>query len=240
MSHPSLTQIPAGWAKGPDQWSFSPHGAAYHDEIKLAVVADLHLGYEATRASMGDYVPEFSLSQIQNSLGKLFEDVPVERLVVAGDVMESKLAVMNGAGSILSKFVDWLVGQGVEPVLLAGNHDAPTALIRKTSIEVQGWLIHHGDRQIQADAKAQFRGTISGHIHPILRSGGRRFRSFLACSDQIVLPAFTNDASGCDILTDRLFSPQYWNDFSCFVSSGSEVLSFGNLAELRARSISSS
>lgn len=225
--------IPATWATGPDGWFFAPVGAAYHRDDQIAVVADLHLGYEATRARSGDFLPDLSLIQTQSQLSRLFAEVPVKKLVVAGDVMESAQA-LAGPQPAVSQFIDWLEVQGIEPLLIAGNHDSRTSVIERKSLIVHDWLIHHGDQQPDNHGGA-VRGEISGHIHPILRSGGRRFRSFLTTSNAILLPAFSSDAAGCDVLTDPFFRQTCWSQYQCFVTSGTEVLDFGRLGALRTR-----
>lgn len=233
MTQMELSWVPRSWANGPDFWSLTPQGAIYSTEDQLAVISDLHLGYEQTRAGAGDYLPQTSLIAIQKRLRQLFADVKVRQLVVAGDVMESGVAV-RGSNSLVAQFVSWIKEQGVEPILLSGNHDVDSKWITAKTYEVRGWLILHGDSQSSYEKRVPgIRGLISGHIHPGFLSGGRNYRVFLCQDDRIILPAFTDDAKGCNVLSDRSFTEAYWNSFDCLVASSSEVLHFGKLKNLR-------
>src|SRR5215212_10658624 len=70
-------------------WCLAPEGAAVHPGERLAVIADVHLGYEWARARGGDVIPAHSLAETLAKLTTLLARVRVERLVVAGDLVES-------------------------------------------------------------------------------------------------------------------------------------------------------
>jgi metallophosphoesterase superfamily enzyme len=74
---------------GPDGWGLAPEGAAVHPGERLAVIADVHLGYEWARASGGDMVPAHSLAETLAKLTTLLDRARIGRLVVAGDLVES-------------------------------------------------------------------------------------------------------------------------------------------------------
>ncbi len=48
---------------GPDGWKLAPEGAAVHAVERVAVIADVHLGYEWARAAGGDCLPSHSLAE---------------------------------------------------------------------------------------------------------------------------------------------------------------------------------
>jgi metallophosphoesterase superfamily enzyme len=55
---------------------------------------------------------------------------------------------------------------------------------------------------------------------------------FLIAEDRIVLPAFSRDAAGVNVLGDRR-----WCDYHCLVPVGDELLDFGTVNDLtRSRS----
>jgi metallophosphoesterase superfamily enzyme len=124
-------------------------------------------------------------------------------------------------------------------LLLEGNHDrslsfhalkarlAPDQI--QQTLTIDAWTIAHG-HQPRSAAR-----TLSGHHHPVLRVSGVGAPCFLAAPNQIILPAFSCNAAGCDVRTAIL--PQEWPNSSlyCFVSTGAEVLNFGPLDRLRAR-----
>jgi uncharacterized protein len=92
---------------------------------------------------------------------------------------------------------------------------------------VADWTISHGDRPIDCPR------TISGHHHPALRIEGTTAPCFLIGPGRIILPAFSRNAAGCDLVTAAL--PREWRraGFRCLASTGVELLDFGPLSKLR-------
>ena len=139
----------------------------------------------------------------------------------------------------MRKLRAWLADQGVSVLVLEGNHDvgfAPSIKRRShTSIPlprtctVAGWTIAHGHQPFDGAQK------ISGHHHPVFRWQGIAAPCFLVGPGRIVLPAFSSNAAGCDVLSAA--APREWSavPFRCLVSTGCEVLDFGPLAALRHR-----
>src|SRR4051812_36814223 len=70
---------------GPDGWTLMPEGAAVHFAERIAVIADVHLGYEWARAAGGDCLPAHSLAETLCKLAALLDRGPVDHLIVAGD-----------------------------------------------------------------------------------------------------------------------------------------------------------
>lgn len=212
---------------GPDGWMLSPEGGAIHPEEKVAVIADVHLGYEWARARGGDCLPAHSLDETLAKLATLLDRVPaVNRLVIAGDLIESAKPCPRTASDVRN-FVAWLRGRGVEPELVRGNHD-PNRSPAPLSVEVAGWTIAHGHRPIRGEK------TISGHHHPVLRAGGLTAPCFLVGPSTIVLPAFTPNAAGLPV--GSAGSPASWlrDRLRCVAGLGGEVLDFGPLPDLLA------
>ena len=226
--------VSKSWKQGPDGGYFTPEGAMVWPDEGTVVVADLHLGYEATRAKSGDYLPELSLNDVQKRLAGLFVSMDVKRLVVAGDVTESS-AAMRGRQSVLHQFQTWLEDQGIESILIAGNHDHQvnsTAFFQKSYV-VQGWLVHHGHQPMDRNEDG-LKGQITGHLHPVMKWQGRTFRAFLSSPGQIILPAFSGDAAGLDLLTSGHFQDSN-GDSSCWICSDTNVLEFGSIRNLRSK-----
>jgi len=92
---------------------------------------------------------------------------------------------------------------------------------------VADWTIGHGDRPLAG------RRTISGHHHPALRIEGTTAPCFLVGPGRIILPAFSLNAAGCDLITAAL--PREWlrAGFRCLASTGVDLLDFGPLPNLR-------
>jgi metallophosphoesterase superfamily enzyme len=127
----------------------------------------------------------------------------------------------------------------VNLVVVAGNHDR--GLLSSTralpfaanglpsSWTIADWTVSHGHR-----APAGSR-TISGHHHPVLRCGGVPAPCFLVGPGRIVLPAFSTNAAGCDVVSASVPTDWRGNRLRCIASTGSELLDFGPLPDLRRR-----
>jgi putative SbcD/Mre11-related phosphoesterase len=212
---------------GPEGWKLTPEGAAIHEGESVAVIADVHLGYEWARGAGGDCLPAHSLTETLAKLARLLERSKVRRLVVAGDLVESPAPCRRTASDLKSLF-RWLDDRGVELIPILGNHDPQGAKAPPLSIEIAGWTIVHGHRPIRS------RKSISGHHHPVLRADGLTAPCFLVGPTRIVLPAFTPNAAGLPV--GSIGTPGSWmNDkLRCVAGLGDELLDFGPLPELVA------
>ena len=219
-------------------WQFTPEGAAVHRGEQTAVIADLHLGYEWARGASGDCVIAHSLEETVMRLTALVGRSMPSRLIVAGDLRESSRACPRTADDV-RRLRAWLADRGVSLLVLEGNHDvnfAPsikrasrTSIPLPTTCTVAGWTIGHGHRPI---AGAQ---RISGHHHPVFRCQGIAAPCFLVGPGRIILPAFSSNAAGCDVVSAAVHKEWLAAPLRCLVSTGCEVLDFGPLAALRRR-----
>jgi putative SbcD/Mre11-related phosphoesterase len=213
---------------GPGGWSLSPEGAAVCRDERTAVIADVHLGYEWARGASGDCLPAHSLDETLAKLAGLLARATIERLVVAGDLVESPAPCRRTAEDI-ARLTRWLADRGVSLVALAGNHDpvgAPGSLL---TMEVSGWTIGHGHRPIAAPR------TISGHHHPVLRAGRVCAPCFLVGPDRIVLPAFSSNAAGWNILAETLPFKWVGEGPRCIAAADDSLLDFGPRSGLLKR-----
>jgi uncharacterized protein len=239
-------KAPAAGTHAFGDWILTPEGAAIHARERTAVIADVHLGYEWARGAAGDCVPAHSLVETLARISAVLSRAAIARLVVAGDLVESARPCRRTAADVRGLH-DWLESRGVTLVALEGNHDrgrirpgraanpgatsssspAPGASRLPASCTVDGWTIAHGHRPIVGER------TVSGHHHPVLRVEGIAAPCFLAGPGRIVLPAFSANAAGCDVLTGPV--PREWLDASlrCIASTGSDLLDFGPLPSIR-------
>jgi putative SbcD/Mre11-related phosphoesterase len=221
-----------------ESWQLTPEGAAIHPGERTAVIADVHLGYEWARGAAGDCVPAHSLDETRARLDRVLARASVERLIVAGDLVESPRPCPRTAAD-LRRLMDWLGPLGVELVVLEGNHDRSPMGVSKlrrrstgspplpSTCTVDGWTIGHGHRPIVGDR------TISGHVHPVVRVAGVGSPCFLVGPGRIVLPAFSRNAAGWDALTAAV--PRDWQiaDLRCFASTGDDILDLGLMPDMR-------
>jgi uncharacterized protein len=216
-------------------WILTPEGAALHPGERTAVIADVHLGYEWARGAAGDCVPAHSLDETLTRLSRLFDRVRFRRLIVAGDLIESARPCRRTAAD-LQGLHDWLKSRAVTLLALEGNHDRGRLVLGtsargdsrpRLSCVVDGWTIVHGDQPNDAEK------TVSGHHHPVIRTDGISAPCFLAGPDRIVLPAFSPNAAGCDVLNGPI--PPEWLDgaLRCIASTGSDLLDFGPVSSIR-------
>jgi putative SbcD/Mre11-related phosphoesterase len=214
---------------GPGGWSFTPEGAVVHRGERTAVIADVHLGYEWARGASGDCLPAHSLDETLRKLARLVDRAAFDRLVVAGDLVESPAPCRRTARSVQA-LKRWLAQRGVGLHVLAGNHDPGPGRLRGETLDVAGWTIGHGHRPIAAER------TISGHLHPVFRHGRAAAPCFLVAPTRIILPAFSPNAAGWNVATGPPLGPRLdLKDLRCVVAEGTDVLDFGLLETLAGR-----
>jgi metallophosphoesterase superfamily enzyme len=205
-------------------WLLTPQGAAVHRATATAVVADLHLGYSETRRAAGEAVPLPDLGRTLAPLGAVASRFGARRLVIAGDLFES--AVSPG---LLDEVLNRLRQAGLElHGVVPGNHDhrldghAARLPLCPEGVRLGRWHVVHGDVELPAGP------VVHGHFHPCLRWGGVSAPCFLVGPDRLVLPAFSQDAAGANVLA----GPR-WRSCRCLVPVADRVLDFGEVGLLR-------
>ena len=103
---------------------------------------------------------------------------------------------------------------------------APPPPLPSTAL-VAGWTIAHGHRPISGTR------TISGHHHPVLRLEGLTAPCFLIGRGRIVLPAFSTNAAGVDVVTAGVPAIGSPTSFAASPAPATEPLDFGPLDDLR-------
>ncbi len=212
----------------PEGWNLVPEGAMVHRQLGTAVISDVHLGYEWARGSAGDMVPAHSLAETLKRLTLLTQRFPIQKLVVAGDLVESASACARTWQDV-SSLVRWLTERSIELVHIHGNHEGHEPTHLPLQIELGGWGIAHGHRPLRAGR------WIIGHHHPALRVEEISAPCFLVHPQWIVLPAFSSNAAGLDVIGRGLPGNLRELDFQCIVPAEGQLLDFGNLVALRAR-----
>jgi uncharacterized protein len=204
-------------------WRLCPEGAAVHEGEGVAVIADVHLGYEWARGQAGDLLPAHSLAETQAKLTALIARAHFRRLVVAGDLVESARPCRR-TDADLAHLVGWLWAKGVELVALRGNHDPPRQPPLPATLDVHGWTISHGDEPIKGPR------VMCGHHHPVVHAAGITAPCFLVGATTIVLPAFSPNAAGLPVSPRSLPLALRREPLRCFASTGAELLDFGVVA----------
>jgi putative SbcD/Mre11-related phosphoesterase len=205
-----------------NEWLLTPERVGIHLPTGTAVAADLHLGYDQARNRAGDAVPIAPLEEQLAPLRRAFVRHGIRRLVVAGDLVEDA-----ECGDVIPRFMEWLTTIHVQFIgMIPGNHDQGIAMaglpIHARSLSLGTWRVVHGDKRTPAGQ------VVQGHIHPVLRwSRSAAGVCFLAGPDRLILPAFSPDAAGINVVNN----PR-WRDFHCYVIAGGRVLDLGELRGL--------
>lgn len=209
-----------------DDWLLTPQRAAVHLPSETAVIADLHLGYSEARRRSGEAVPLPALPSLLQPLRELVTGFEVRKLVVAGDLFED---VRNQA--FWDELPAALVRLGVDALaVVPGNHDrnlktdAGPLLVYPEGVRLGAWRVVHGDGEL-GDGP-----LVLGHFHPCLRRQGHTLPCFLVGPDRIVLPAFSPDAAGVNVLRAAA-----WRALDCYPILGGEVVNAGPVAALSSR-----
>lgn len=208
-------------------WLLTPYRAALHLPTSTAVVADLHLGYGATRQGGGDAVPCNGLQDTIADLKLLFEEFRPRRLVVAGDLLEH-----GRVSALADDLLRWLALAGVELIaVIPGNHDRGRlrSLLGDRyypdGFLLDDWRIVHGHKALPKGL------VVYGHYHPSLDFGREvKASCYLIGRRSILLPAHSRNASGVNVLNYRA-----WQRHRCYVIASGQVLDFGAVGKIGAR-----
>lgn len=210
-------------------WLLTSQRAAIHVPTATAVIADLHLGYDEARRRAGEAVPEATLDEVTAALGSLLVVYGTQRLVVAGDLFET-----GRSAPLAEELLDWLRAARMELVaVVPGNHDRglkpgdDRLPVYGEGFSLGAWRVVHGDAELPRYP------VVQGHCHPCLRWGtGIAAPCYLIAARHIILPAFSADAAGVNVLRD----PR-WRSYRCCAIAGDAVLDFGEVVALhKARS----
>jgi metallophosphoesterase superfamily enzyme len=219
-----------------DDWLLTPQRIAVHLPTATAVVADLHLGYDEARRRAGEAVPRVSVASQLTELGEALERHQLRRLIIAGDLLEDGQCV-----EALAAFRKWLGEANIELVGLApGNHDGCCTNAKgsmggilaekdwpvfEAGVPLGSWRVVHGDGPLPPGL------VVHGHEHPWVRwRNGPEAACYLVGSGRLVLPAYSADAAGVNVV-----GAARWRPFRCLVVVGREVLDFGPVGGLRRR-----
>lgn len=173
-----------------------PQRATFLPGSRMLVLADLHIGKDATFRASGIPVPSGTLGDDLARLDEALTISRASRLVVLGDLFHSRsgrnLENLDVFGRWRQRWCD------VEIVLVPGNHDrhagGPPGSWRIRS-EEEPWLAdgvafcHHPECPLE-------RPFFCGHLHPGVglreKRGGRlRLPCFVVGEGRLILPAFS-------------------------------------------------
>jgi metallophosphoesterase superfamily enzyme len=230
-----------------DDWVLTAERVAVHHPSGTAVVADLHLGYAEARQRSGECVPDDAVREQLRGLERVLRQHEARRVVIAGDLLEHRSCC-----SALAAFGQWVKNSAVElAAIVPGNHDPEltqdefsldSSLLYPQGFPVAGWCVVHGDGIVPEGQ------VVQGHEHPCLRwapssralrprvygdriaPGAIESACYLVGSQHLVLPAYSREAAGVNVLAVRR-----WRDYRCCVLAGDRVLDLGVVSGLGRR-----
>ncbi len=242
---------PRAVARGPAGVVLDARGGAFFPEEKLLVVADLHVGFEATARARGAGLPRVELDVLLPLLDGMLRDHAPETIVLDGDVQHAFGRNLPDEARGVRAVVDAIAARA-RVVLVTGNHDRALSRVVGTRLVVASHragrlLFMHGH---EASARAQPEDVlVVGHEHPAIDLAldvrtRVRLRAFLHAPatldapETLVLPALAPWAAGYDALRRGPFlgaalAGRARDDFTAWGLGEGEVLEFGNVGDLR-------
>lgn len=184
--------------------------AAYAPTLDMLLVADLHLGKDATFRARGMAVPSGPSADTLNRLSALVSATNSRRLVLLGDLFHGPESNSEEELDAFRQFQERHAGLDLH--LILGNHDRWMRPANLPGIVHSRWsaegiaLVHDPD---DADGPA-----MAGHLHPGVTLPGpartsHRFCCFWLRGECLILPAFGSFTDSCRVdvgLDDRVFA----------------------------------
>jgi len=182
-----------------EQIHLRPERAMWWPRRGTLVVADLHVGKEASFIEHGIALPTRVMSETLERLERVLAVTRATRLVVLGDLVHRPAGLTD---EVVDAFTRWRSGFDGEFELIPGNHDDLIAhlpsswrVTRMAATVLDPPFVHMHDAAPHADGYA-----LGGHLHPVVHLEGRVDRLTLPCfvigSRRAVLPAFTRFSRG--------------------------------------------
>lgn len=231
-----------------ERFRLFPGGAALIVPEDVLVVADLHLGCEASLEHDGLSLPRVQTRKVREYMYRLIDDVQPKRLVVAGDLKHNFSRNLRQEWDDVVQFVQGLGGR-VPLEVVRGNHDNFLGnILRELSVPFVDELTVSGIRVVHGhEGSLDSRPTVMGHLHPSIvvrddTGAGVKDGCYLYSESRqvLVLPALSIVAPGVDVLPRGAFtgmSPLLLDadvdDMVPIVFSGRAALRFPRIREMR-------
>jgi hypothetical protein len=219
----------------------------YLPDVKTLIISDIHLGYEEHLGKQGVLVPRTQFKQIIKRLDWVTNEVPVEQVVLNGDIKHEFGTISKQEWREVLRLIDYFEKKNIKILVVKGNHDTIIGPIarKKALKEVRearhkDILITHGDYVPEKLAPI----IIMGHEHPAItlreKAKQEKFKCFIKGkfkkSMLIVQPSLNPLTEGTDVTKEEVLSPLITNlpSFAVFIVNDKthEVLPFGKIKNL--------
>ena len=219
--------------------------ALWFEAERILIINDLHIGYEEALHRKGVLVPKSQLGQIKEKMDIIFKKVWPEKIIINGDLKHEFGKVSYREWKEVLDFLDFLLANVSEVIIIKGNHDPIIKLIADkkgvaavNKLNVGKTLIIHGDELVETKAKR----IVIGHEHPAvtLREGSKweKYKCFLkgkwGGKELIAVPSFNPLLEGTDVLKEELLSPFLKNikGFEVYIVGEKEAFAFGKVNDM--------
>jgi DNA ligase-associated metallophosphoesterase len=174
--------------------------AVHWPERKTLIVADVHLGKDASFRAAGLAVPAGNSAKDLARISLLLADTAAQRLVILGDLIHSRASHQM---ELTETFMRWRAEHGqLEVLLVRGNHDR-----RAGGLPVD-WRVREvaephddGPFVLSHEPRDVPKPVLCGHVHPTI--GVRDYDGsyatlccFVVDDRQLILPAFGSFTGG--------------------------------------------
>jgi len=178
--------------------------SAYILEYGIAVVSDLHIGYEGVLQREGVSMPKYQKKILIDRIEKILEKFEPEMLIINGDFKHEFGKNLKQEWKETIEILEF-IKERTNVLLIRGNHDnflktiaSKVGVKMVDEYNIGKIKIFHGDKDRGGEKK------IIGHEHPSISlrdSVGAiiKLPCFLVGKDIIVLPALSPLASGTDV-----------------------------------------
>jgi uncharacterized protein len=218
---------------------------------KIAVIGDLHLGYDEALRASGAFIPTKMFEEMIEELNRIFEKIgKVDEVILLGDIKHDFGRISRQEWSEVTKLLDYLKEWCKKITIIKGNHDvliepiAEKGEVRVKEIYAVGrFCFVHGDQDFKEIWQDKIEYVIMGHGHPAvkLKEGAKveKYKCFLEGKyngkNIIILPSFSEYSIGSDPRDSDVIMA--WDfPFERFnvrvVGENLEVLDFGKLGKL--------
>ncbi|HUS04801.1 MAG TPA: metallophosphoesterase [Bryobacteraceae bacterium] len=221
-------------------------GALWLPETRVAIVADVHLGYGWAQRRRGQLGPVED-GGVRGKIQALVQELGPAKIVFLGDVVHApKPAAQERA--LVEETLRGIAGT-TQLIMVRGNHDRAFAHdYAGLGMEVvdcwtaPGLMAIHGDRPPRERSPRS--RLILGHLHPAVgvrddAGASQRIPVFLIGPQACVLPAFSPFAAGYDVrsagIPAGLRNLMGGGSVDCIAATGRRVVKLGPLSILRQR-----
>lgn len=178
-----------------------PDRALWWPGASTLVIADLHIGKDATFRHFGIPVPAGGITRDLARLGALLRATGAERLVILGDLLHARAGRVPEAVEAMTRWREEHAALAV--VLVRGNHDRAAGRVpgewRMEEVEephADGalTLLHHPETDWVGPG-------LAGHVHPVTSlqdfdGSIVSIPSFIQDTERLILPAFGSFTGG--------------------------------------------